>query len=282
MGFDNQVSSADDRDLSYLSLRELQLEIVKLLVFFDGICKKHDLRYSLIGGTLLGAVRHHGFIPWDDDADVCMPRDDYEKLIELYGGAIPNTPYRLVGHPDKLVSYNPIVRLMTNEIEVEDAYFKASTNLWIDILPMDGIAENAQQATKVLERATRLRTVTTVSFSNPSFGASALRRFLKRCFILIDRGHWLGHVAMKKLDALARSRRFAESACIAAVTNGRYGIGEKLLRVEFEKYTTLDFEGHAFSAMGCWESYLAGVYGDYMKIPPKDQRGVHYLSAWRC
>lgn len=64
-----------------VSVRELQLELLKILVEIDTFCKKNDIRYSLYAGTLLGAVRHHGFIPWDDDADICMPRDQYEKFL---------------------------------------------------------------------------------------------------------------------------------------------------------------------------------------------------------
>lgn len=264
-----------------LQLRELQLEMVKLLDFFDEICRDNGLRYSLIGGTLLGAVRHKGFIPWDDDADVCMPREDFEAFIDLCPRNCEKTSYALVGHPEPKIEFNPIIRLITRDVIVEDAYFQSQMHLWIDILPMDGMPDSIGESKKLLSRATRLRTIATVSYSNPSHGSNILKRFLKRVFTAADRNHRVGILAMHWLDQLARSLPFAKSRYIGAVTNGRYGIGERIPRREFENYTSLEFEGRRYSVMGCWEEYLRGVYGDYMKLPPVEQRGVHYLHAWR-
>ena len=111
-----------------LSFREVQLTELEILLFFDKLCKQHNLKYYLTGGTLLGAIRHKGFIPWDDDIDVCMPREEYEKLlnIDLNSTRYVLQNYRL-GNLKRAISKIVDVKTHTTGFLEEDVH------LWIDI-----------------------------------------------------------------------------------------------------------------------------------------------------
>ncbi|MFQ9742223.1 MAG: phosphorylcholine transferase LicD [Slackia sp.] len=123
------------------NLRKLQLTELALMRDFDRMCKKHGLRYYLLGGTLLGAVRHGGFIPWDDDVDLCMPREDYMRFLEI-------APAELAGKPGiGLVSVysdeayrQGMAKITDSSVQVinRSANEERHEEAWIDIIPMDG------------------------------------------------------------------------------------------------------------------------------------------------
>ena len=94
-----------------LTLREIQLAELEILIEFDRICKLHNLKYSLAAGTLLGAIRHKGFIPWDDDIDVCMPRPDYEKFIELFRSSVNTAKFDMSSDRGAQAPY-PFVKML--------------------------------------------------------------------------------------------------------------------------------------------------------------------------
>lgn len=129
-----------------LTLREIQLEELKLLSYFDEFCNINRLKYSLVYGTLIGAARHKGFIPWDDDIDVAMPRPDYEKLLSLRSsfnsGAIELIADKLNHSLD--ATYAAVIN---RDIPCKNTYSmtKRSQYLWIDVFPVDGFTEDYEK-----------------------------------------------------------------------------------------------------------------------------------------
>ena len=138
-------------ELKYLTLAELQGELLKLLLRFDAFCKERGLRYSLDSGTLLGAVRHKGFIPWNDDVDVDMPRPDYERLM-AFEKELPEGLH-LVNANNSIFPYG-FCKLCTDEIRAQEPSYDGVMveTLWIDIFPIDGVPSDRRERQKSRRR----------------------------------------------------------------------------------------------------------------------------------
>ena len=136
-----------------LTPAECKLRILNLLVEFADYCDTNNLRYYLLGGTLLGAVRHKGFIPWDDDIDVCMPRPDYERFIELQSKN-KKIEFRCI---ENNTSDLPFMKIIDKKTFVRQLYTAESetSNLWVDIFPFDGWAFDEQQSKKDMKKWNR-------------------------------------------------------------------------------------------------------------------------------
>lgn len=258
-----------------LTLREVQLAELNILIEFDKICQANNLHYSLAGGTLLGAVRHNGFIPWDDDIDVCMPRPEYEKFRSLF------TSDKLFLSKDIGIDAKyPFLKILDSKIILAHEGSLEVDNLWIDVFPIDGLPSNEKALSRIYKKAGFYRKV--IGFNlvkdfseyrgkHNKFTATLIRIFSK----LYGATH-----ALKKSKKLAQKINYEDSTYVGAVTWGCYGVGERMLKSEYEKFTKMEFEGYQFSVMGCWDSYLHGIYGDYMQLPPEDKRTTHHIRAY--
>ena len=137
-------------------MTELQQELLKILKWFHGFCVENNLRYYADGGTMLGAVRHKGFIPWDDDVDVCMPREDYNKLISL-SASLPK-PYVLETPQseakDFLYAFSKIYNTDTTLIEKGKKNIKRG--IYLDVFPLDGLGNSEKEAKKNFARTAKL------------------------------------------------------------------------------------------------------------------------------
>ena len=143
-------------------LRNVQLAELDILKLVKRICDKYDIKYSLHGGTLLGAVRHGGFIPWDDDIDIGMPRPDYEEFMRIVRDFLPeHMIYRnfRIGNEDTIF----FSRVEDSSIQVEDssAIKKRNRNAWIDIFPLDGMPKNVI-VRKIKEASCNIKTGSTI------------------------------------------------------------------------------------------------------------------------
>ena len=260
-----------------LSLDEIKKIELKILKEFDYFCKENNLRYYLAGGTLLGAIRHKGFIPWDDDIDVCMPREDYKILIKNFSDT-KNIKLKsnLLGNFDrpftKLVDVNTII----------DSKFDASENnkhLWIDIFPVDGLSENLKEVKKAYEKCSFYRTVLILADAKLGEGKTTFRKYSK--YILKPLAKLYGKErCIKKIEEIAASNQYESSKYVGIVTYGLYGVGERMLKSEFEKSVEVEFEGYKFPAFSCWDSYLTGLYRDYMQLPPIEKRKTHDITVY--
>lgn len=263
----------------YLSHKELQQEELRLLLAFDSLCKQHRLRYSLQAGTLLGAIRHKGFIPWDDDVDVSMPRPDYERLLSL-SDAVP-APLSLVT-PHNSAFPLPFAKIVTTSVRAQEEVAEGVLEecLWIDIFPMDGAFDSDDENAKVQARLNRYMRMS----SWEAYGAyprdSAIKKLIKTiarpfCKVLHAKSRMLDFA-----DDVARSPGYERAECVCSFMGGAK-IGWSLPKCGYEVMTTVELAGHEFPAMGCWEEYLTKVYGDYMQVPPEVDRVTHHLKAWR-
>ena len=253
---------------------ELKQCLLNILIAFADYCDKYELNYILIDGTLLGAIRHQGFIPWDDDIDVFMPREDYDKFHKIVEKEPIKNNYilesLLIGN-----SPNPYAKVVDKNTEIINAKSDINNSLWIDIFPVDGVSQemvdNISAVNKKLWREYMLLTKS----SNRLTGLNSVSQLIKTLYAKFT-GTPKKHG--KKLDKYARRYSVRETPYAANIAWGdlvSYMEYEKL----FENRIKVSFENHMFYTTGYYEEYLEKMYGDYMQIPPENERDTHNIIA---
>ena len=270
-------SSANDHRL--LSLDEIKNGEFEILKAFSSYCENKGLSYSLCGGTLLGAVRHKGFIPWDDDIDVVMPRPDYDRLCYLSDDFLKQTGYSLLGYCEVDPLDSPLLKAADTSIRVEATKEHYPSYLWVDVIPVDGLPEG--DLSTLYKTADRLRSQLYLASSSSKTGSSAFRKYIKKICGPIARVPFIKRFLSCRLNDFGKHVPYGSTSRVGGVTWGMYGPGEAMPLEGFEKKVMLEFEGSHFPCPSCWDEYLTGIYGDYMQLPPEDKRQVHGLKAWR-
>lgn len=251
---------------------------------FTAYCEKHGLRYYLVGGTLLGAVRHQGFIPWDDDIDVGMPRPDYERFLKLVEKEPVSKDLKPVSDRNRKL-YNAYCELLNTRTRLEketSQYIREEgriLNLFIDIFPQDGWPEDDREAEKLAGQMKRLRYLALNGRARLGKGTSPLRMLAKMPVILLMKvvGSWR---IVDKIDRIARKYDYDTSRYVGAITYGIYGSGERCLRTDVLPLTKVTFEGKQYYAPRRWDVYLGQIYGDFWKLPPKEKQIDHRMKVW--
>lgn len=261
-----------------ITLREIKKIQLEMLITFVYFCEQNNLRYSLAGGTLLGAIRHKGFIPWDDDIDICMPRNDYEFFVKNFSCGKKNIKIRcnLLNNLEipfaKIVDLNTIIESKFDESEI-------NKHLWIDIFPVDGLPNDVEKVKKIYSKCNFYRKILMVSNSKLGRGTTFFRKLSK--YILKPIAKLYGEQrCVDNIENIAAQNSYEGSNYVGIVTWGVLGIGQRMLKTEFEKSVDVEFEGYRFAAFSCWNSYLKGMYGDYMKLPPKELRKTHDMVVY--
>lgn len=252
-------------------MTEQQERLVPMLAWFHNFCETHGLRYYIIAGTMLGAVRHGGFIPWDDDIDVGMPRSDYERLKTI-AREFPSDIYRFE-YPGENKDYPHLMAKLydTRTTFVEKKRHLLKRGIYLDIFPLDGVGNTWEEATthyKPFSKRFKLHLTITCAFLK--------RRSLKKNLAVL-----FGRVVSplfvkkakleKKIDEICRRYDFDESAYVSNLIGGS---GHKgiVLREYFGKPTLITFEGIEVYGLENPDAYLTAMYGAYMELPPEEKR----------
>ncbi len=264
-----------------ITLEELKQIELNMLKAFDAFCRENDLRYFLAGGTLLGAVRHQGFIPWDDDIDVLMPRPDYIKFLEMTKGKPLHgyTVRSIQTHPE--VHTRPFIRI------VDDRYMTSLSTApfymppWIDIFPMDGLPDGMDTCKKYFADAKKLKWIIARSWQPMKYTTknklkAAVKTVLYTPLRLVGHNHYL-----RKLEAFGMQYDFETSEYVGCVVAGGHGVRERVKRDVFCRPVLMRFEDAMFIGPAGYHQYLSQLYGEnYMQIPKKIQQ-THLKEAWR-
>ena len=271
--------------MSEAFFEELHRYNLAALKAFASFCEEQGLTWFAIGGTLLGAVRHKGFIPWDDDVDVAMPRADYDKLVAL-AKEFPK-PFVIEEYRYNKEFQSYFAKIRSEEIElletVTDKGDKRPGYL-LDIMPLDGTPDNVFLRKLYFVRVMLLRFL--CGAANVHTGILTSRPKWEQTILKICRALHLYKIltAEKVYRAMDKlfCRQKAETAKYIGTIMGAYKTREIVPAEYFglkEKPVYLDFEDMKIRAPKQYEPYLTHMYGEYKNLPPKSQRKAHYQGT---
>jgi lipopolysaccharide cholinephosphotransferase len=269
-----------------LTIKETQQVSLEILYTITQICEKQGLRYSLIYGTLIGAIRHQDYIPWDDDVDIMMPRPDYEKLLKYLEKHIKDYPYLRVFNCDKCKKYPYMITRISDDryiikMENEKPY---GMGIFIDIYPYDGLGMTKKEAVKYGMKGDRLSSMcyqATRDHFAIETTTSIIRKIIK--FPIYAIAKLIGkNYFQKKLQRLAGLKAYDKSKYIGCVVWLSGGEKDIFLRKWFDETIFKPFGKYEFRVPKEYDKVLRHTYGDYMKLPPKEERiGHHYYKVYQ-
>ena len=266
--------------------RTLQLAELDILKEFKRICEEHNLRYFAIGGTCLGAVRHQGFIPWDDDIDVAMPYEDYVRFIEIAKSGL-RKPYELFDPVDHEVCGFTFLKMHNSNTafieKVREAYTDSYFGVFIDIMPIYGLPSEGHQRNKVYKKSStyiRKNRISRYSFNK----TASLKQ--KLVWITCFPGRVSGDCSyyLKKLRTLGDKCDFEAAKDVLFAWRPIYYDKNITYKREFDKdvfrdYCNLRFEDTEIRVPIDYDKYLTRDFGDYMKLPPEEKRVTLHPAA---
>lgn len=266
----------NNRTIDVEALKQIQLE---MLIEIHAYCHTHDIPYSLAYGTLLGAVRHGGYIPWDDDIDIMIPRADYEKFVA--GFFAPNMA--VLDHrksPDYYLPFAKVVR--TDTVMEEEVSIKSAMGVYIDVFPIDILPQRSCHRKLMLLSKSLLNGI----YQFKVVRLSPHRSFFKNMVLAI--GKFLSLlIPMRGLLSL-----MSRLSCLCADSSSIYcgpiaDVDKTSTQVfptsYFSSYGLLTFEGRQFNAITSYDAWLRQMYGDYMQLPPADKQVSHHVfnAYWK-
>lgn len=261
-------------------LRELQMVELGILKEFIRICKKHNLRYYCIGGTLLGAVRHKGFIPWDDDIDVGMPRPDFIRFEQIVRQEIPGhlRYYNYRENPEYKYYFS---KMTDSRLKVIDASacVPAEREAWIDIFPLDGMPKNCLKRRFHCMRLLIARMRLNYSMFSTNVDIRRDRNLHERLLIKIGTLLPVEKILntpkeFARLDRLMQKYSFDDSEYVVNFM-GIYKLKEMFHKKIYGKGAWYPFEDIRVWGPENYDYFLTQMYGDYRKPPSKKERNHH-------
>jgi lipopolysaccharide cholinephosphotransferase len=254
-----------------LSLKEIQQVMLEELTFIDKFCRDNGIKYMLSSGTCLGAVRHKGFIPWDDDADIYMDRENYNKLIDLMQKQ--NSKYRVIRYDLENTFVVPFAKVVdTTTICHENRARIKSDDLgvWVDIFPIDNVPDDEKTRIKFYRKIAKLQHALFIACNTSENSIKKIIKFIVRPFINIKK-------VCAKMDKLAQKFNNVECKYMSD-----WVWGDKFWEKScWQNLTEADFEGHKFFIPKDYDTYLTRMYGDYMTPPPENERPTHNMIAYK-
>lgn len=298
---EGQIISIDAKELRKIQL--LQLEILKEV---DRICRKHDIKYTLCGGSLLGAIRHKGFIPWDDDIDISMLRGEYKKFLKICKQELDSDKYfvqTVDTDPEYRWIYGKIILNGTTYVRAGQESIKSHNGIFIDIFPRDGKFDNfiiggiqsrcayllrkimyspvgaehsenerARKIFRILSKIRKkdaLKLLTFIQLLN--FG---VKTKMVRCWGLMATGE------KKKYELGSKKyRRFKKSKWNVLPEEEKKNRKRGILRCFFTEVMDVPFEDTTVMITAHYDEWLRFTFDDYMKLPPKSKRVMHQKAS---
>ena len=250
---------------SELTLKELQNELLDILLVIDKFCRLNNIKYSLTAGTLLGAVRHKGFIPWDDDIDITMLREDYIKFINSFNDFNPDYKiYCFENNPKWKFIYGKVFYEKSTLIE-KGLKRNIKLKINIDIFPLDNLNNDYDFPKNHLINAYIINYIMMLKRQKLSFISGKKKIASILCQIL--------PFVMLSKKIIQYSKCFNEEkdpyvTCYSDLDLAKYIMKES----EYKDLIELEFMGHNFFAIRNYDTLLKKFYGDYMKLPPEEDR----------
>lgn len=264
-------------------LSEIQSRLLTIVSEIDRICEENGLTLYMSGGTLLGAVRHKGFIPWDDDIDMYLTRPDYDKFIEIMRERNKTDRYILYAHELQKEYIYPFAKYVDTKTRLKENWGSSGGDigLYVDIFPIDGLGKSIDDARKQMKKVHRY---TVLNFSRVVPRWRKSRSLFKNlavvcCRVLAD---IIGSDRiLKAMKKQLYKLSYGDSKYVGEFVDD---IGEKRIMLKDEMYNgyvLLDFEGIKLKAPKNYDKFLTQFYGDYMTLPPKEkQKATHNYELY--
>lgn len=263
---------AERKDSMDEYIRRLQRVEQEILDEIVRVCDEFNLKYYLIGGTLLGAVRHKGFIPWDDDLDIAMPRADYDRFCELCGSEL-DRKYELHSIATDRTYWLPFAKIRKKNTIFEEKNIEglnAPMGIYVDIFPLD----NAK-CVDCLEQRIRTKIIKGISAViyvkrelpvKPSLKARVLASCIPMSIATLT----------KFQIRLMTKHNSAECDYYINFGSNYHTVKQTMLKTVFDPACQLEFEGKMYNALADYQYFLKRIYGeDYMQLPPMEKRVTH-------
>lgn len=264
--------------------------VLGILSYIHKICVENNIEYSLGAGTLLGAIRHGGFIPWDDDGDVIVRRNDYNRLIKILE-ADQNSHYGFISEKvkgyyyvfSKVYDKNTILKtLAPQDSEI------TNLGVYVDIFPIDNVPLKQDEAEKFYEDAMNINYKMYMSIPGfYYFSDSPIKQYVKK-FIYYPK--YLRAVGKNRNAEYWKEKLLQkitsyqdENTGKAGFTLSEYKTREYMDSAIFNEYSDVTFEGRTYRKLSKYNDYLTALYGDYMELPPLEKRNPKhaYIEYWK-
>ena len=270
------MTNEQKREMTLSQIKQTELDILR---YFKAFCEKENIRFFLSNGTLLGAVKYGGFIPWDDDVDVFVPRKDYDRLMHIF----PDTErYRLFSFEREKHYRFPFAKLcdMTTE-KVEDNVNNGVTlGVDIDIFPLDAWEDDYRLACKQAEQVNQQIRWLAFLKCRKAQSVNPAKRYLKS-IVLSAAPYACGPLIHRMCCVARRNESNPSPKWLGCVSWCIYGRREIVPAEVFAQTTPVLFEGDQYPAPAGYDAYLRSLYGDYTQDPPKEKQITHHrFSAY--
>ena len=261
-----------------LTIEEVQQGGLVVLNKIKEICEKENIKYFLVYGTLIGAIRHKGFIPWDDDIDICMSRPDYERFINYFIEHQEELkPFELLHYRTNKKYIYPIVRVSDSRYKINyDNAKEYGLGLFVDIYPLDGYNPND---TKYNKKLLRLNSVIYVAGLKRMTKARNFLRNIPKFIIFIYTRFVSINRLLKKVDKLAQKYSYEDSEYVKPLVIKTL---KPLAKKDIKELIEVDYEQYKYAIPKEYDAILKDTYGDYMELPPEEERvGHHFYKAYK-
>lgn len=270
------------KEINIEQLKKIQLEILLKVKEF---CDEHDLQYFLYYGSLLGAVRHKGYIPWDEDIDIGMPRPDYDLFVKSFNNNYMNLE---VMAPELCLNYYaPYANVYDNRTILQESAIShkgIDLGVKIDVFPIDGVADDFEKYTRSKKKLMRYRRILQSRYYNlPALFSVNKRFFCKLLLIRIFTFYFRMSDIQKIIAKESKKIKYSTATHVDQMTFvDDYGY-TRLPKIIFDNLINVEFEGSSFKAPSDYDTVLKTIYGDYMQLPPKEQRVPHhgFTAYWK-
>jgi len=254
------------------TIEDIQSHLLDILIYFDKFCKENDLKYVLAGGTCLGAVRHKGFIPWDDDLDVFMLREDYEKLYKIWNDKADTERYGIIRSDDKVNIHHSVI-----EVQDKNTTFVVSRNLdlddyqglMLDIIPLDGVAPT--KFGKICQMAKSM-IYCCFNFQRTPAHKGGLTVTATKIALNLVRSFKMRYKIWKWAEKGFTKYGTEKSEFSASFVEGATIMRQHFPTEWFKNPAELEFEGYKLPVPKDYDKWLTVSYGDYMQLPPEEDR----------
>ena len=263
----------------YICMREQRKLMLKMLKFVDEICRKNNIKYSLFGGSLIGAIRHKGYIPWDDDIDIILTKDNYDKLIKILDQETGRYQTLKFGEGGERFGFIKLVDTKTQLVELDHSYRSDKYGIFVDIfcfVPIPNDLNNRKRQYRQLKLFRSLYIRNKLSFKGNTvkelihvFGRNIISRVI-------------GYQMINKLFSKILNRYIDENTDYVLDNWPTYGFEKDIqLKKNIEEYIDAKFEGLNVMIFKNYDEILRTTYGNYMELPPKSERvPKHNMKMW--